>query len=560
MRTLPRQIQLTILVLGFAFVCAYAILSAQNRREEPKPTSASGAFRIAGVVVSEASGAPLARTRVTIVDRKNPRNTQWMITAEDGRFGFNRLSAGKYSLQGARSGFIAAAYEQHEQYSTAIVTGATLETENLILRLAPAAMISGYILDEAGEPIHHAMVRLYRENRNFGVSRIIPASSASSDDRGYYDFSPLNPGIYYVSVTARPWYAVHPPPSHVEGTGSSFQAVDASLDVTYPTTFYADATESDAATPVTLKGGDHVQIDIHLEPAPALHLLFHVSDGGRNGFSVPTLEKRAFDSVEGVTHYDVQSVSADTFEMTGVPAGRYTVRLHSSTPGEAGQITEMNLTKDGEDLDSTPGEPLGSLTLSVKILGEEVLPQQLSVALRDAHLRTVASHTVDRNGGVEFEGLPAGRYAIVASSPGKQYFVSQTSSSGSETSGHSFDLTPGSSLSMSALLLGGSTRVEGFVKRSGIAAAGVMVVLAPADAESNIELFRRDQSDFDGGFILRDVVPGSYTVIAIEDGWNVDWSAPRVLARYTPHGQKLTIDPQMQGLVSLPESVEVQPR
>ena len=561
MRSLPRWTQLTIPLAGFAFVCACAILSAQNRREEPKPAGVSGAFRIGGVVVSEASGAPLARTRVTIVDAKNPRNAQWMITAEDGRFEFNHLSAGKYSLRGARSGFIAAAYEQHEHYSTAIVTGATLETDKLILRLAPAAMISGYILDEAGEPIHHASVRLYRENRDFGVSRITSSgSSDSSDDRGYYDFWPLNPGIYYVSATARPWYAVHPPSSHVEGTGSSFQAVDASLDVSYPTTFYADTTESDAAAPVPLKGGDHLQIDIHLEPAPALHLLFHLSEDGRNGFSMPALQKRVFDSVEGVTHYDVQSVSPGTYEMTGVPAGRYTVRLHSSAPGEADQITEMDLTKNGEDLDSTPGEPLGSLTLSVKILGEDVLPQQLSVALRDAHLRTVASHTVDRNGGVQFEGLPAGRYTIVASSPGKQYFVSQTSSLSSETSGHSFDLTPGSSLSVSALLLGGSTRVEGFVRRSGKAAAGVMVVLVPADAESNIELFRRDQSDFDGSFILRDVVPGSYTVIAIEDGWNVDWSVPTVLARYTPRGQKLTIGPQAQGSVSLQESLEVQPR
>jgi len=102
--------------------------------------------------------------------------------------------------------------------------------------------------------------------------------------------------------------------------------------------------------------------------------------------------------------------------------------------------------------------------------------------------------------------------------------------------------------------------VEGFVRRSGKAAAGVMVVLVPADAESNIELFRRDQSDFDGSFILRDVVPGSYTVIAIEDGWNVDWSVPTVLARYTPRGQKLTIGPQAQGSVSLQESLEVQPR
>jgi hypothetical protein len=511
------------------------------------------------VVVSETSGAPLGGARVTLADTKSPRNAQWRITAQDGRFEFNRLSAGKYFLAGARRGYIPTAYEQHQQFSTAIVTGATLETENLILRLVPAATISGKVLDESGEPVLHATVRLYRENHNFGVSRITPASQESSDDRGFYEFWPLIPGIYFVSATGRPWYAVHPPSSHLEGAASPFQAVDASLDVSYPTTFYADTTEADAATPIRLKGGNELEIDIHLEPVPSMHLLFHV-DNAQNGFSTPTLQKRVFDSVEQAGTEGVQQVSTDTYEVTGVPAGRYTVRLHSSSAGEADQTTEMNLTQDGQELDSSRAEPLGSLTLSMKIAGEEKLPPQLFVALRDARLRTLGFQTVDPNGDVHFEGIPAGRYAIVATSPGKEYFVSQTSSFGSVTSGNSFDLAPGSSPSLSALLVSGTASVEGFVKRSGKAAAGVMVVLLPTDSESNIELFRRDQSDFDGSFVLRDVVPGSYKVIAIEDGWNVDWSVPTVLVRYTPRGQKVTIGPQMQGSVSLPEPVEVQPR
>jgi hypothetical protein len=102
--------------------------------------------------------------------------------------------------------------------------------------------------------------------------------------------------------------------------------------------------------------------------------------------------------------------------------------------------------------------------------------------------------------------------------------------------------------------------VEGFVKRAGKAVAGVIVVLVPVGGESAIELFRRDQSDFDGSFVLRDVVSGSYAVIAVEDGWNVDWSVPTVFARYTSHGEKLTVGPQMQGSVSLQKPVEVQPR
>ena len=557
---MPRHTRWPISAFAFALVYSCAILSAQNGPQRPEPSAASGGFRIAGVVVSATSGAPLGGARVTLADTRNPRDAQWRITAQDGRFEFNRLSAGKYFLAGARRGFIPTAYEQHQQFSTAIVTGATLETENLILRLVPAATISGKVFDESGEPVHDATVRLYRENHDFGVSRITPASQETSDDRGFYEFWPLIPGIYFVSAAARPWYAVHPPPSHLEGAASPSQAVNASLDVSYPTTFYADTTEADAATPIRLKAGDELQIDIHLEPVPSLHLLFHVSENGQNGISAPTLQKRVFDSVEQPGYDGIDQVSADTYEMTGVTAGRYTVRLHSSTAGEADQTTEMNLTQDSQELDSSRAEPLGSLTLSVRIAGEEKLPQQLFVALRDARLRPLYFQTVDPNGDVHFEGIPAGRYTIVATSPGKEYVVSQTSTLSSVTSGNSFDLAPGSSLSLSALLVSGTASVEGFVKRSGKAAAAVMVVLVPTDSESNIELFRRDQSDFDGSFVLGDVVPGSYKVIAIEDGWNVDWSVPAVLARYTPRGQKVTIDPQMQGSVSLPEPIEVQPR
>ena len=132
--------------------------------------------------------------------------------------------------------------------------------------------------------------------------------------------------------------------------------------------------------------------------------------------------------------------------------------------------------------------------------------------------------------------------------------------SGIETLGNSLSLTPGSLLTASILLIGGTALVEGFVKRSGKPAAGMMVVLVPDNPESNLELFRRDQSDLDGSFALHSVVPANYTVIAIEDGWTVDWSRPAVLARYAPRGEKLTIPAATRESVHLPEPVEVQPR
>jgi hypothetical protein len=110
------------------------------------------------------------------------------------------------------------------------------------------------------------------------------------------------------------------------------------------------------------------------------------------------------------------------------------------------------------------------------------------------------------------------------------------------------------------VLAAGKTSIEGFVKRQGIAASGVMVVLIPSEAETHQDLFRRDQSDLDGSFALRDVVPGSYTVVAIEDAWGFDWSKPLLLARYAEHGQRLTIGELTQGAVHVLDPVEVQPR
>ena len=90
--------------------------------------------------------------------------------------------------------------------------------------------------------------------------------------------------------------------------------------------------------------------------------------------------------------------------------------------------------------------------------------------------------------------------------------------------------------------------------------AGVMVILVPKDPESHQEMFRRDQSDLDGSFALLGVIPGVYTIVAVENAWGFEWLQPSVLSRYVQHGQNVTIGELMQGSVHLPDPVAVQPR
>src|SRR5713226_4144930 len=97
-----------------------------------------------------------------------------MITSENGQFEFGSLKPGKFSLRGAKRGYISAAYEQHAQFSTAIVTGAGLDAQSLVLRLTPLALLGGKVIDEAGDPVRNANVTLYKEHNDADMNRITP--------------------------------------------------------------------------------------------------------------------------------------------------------------------------------------------------------------------------------------------------------------------------------------------------------------------------------------------------------------------------------------------------
>lgn len=542
------------LLSGLLLFYSIPFLAAQDSTTQN--LSANSTFRIAGVVVSSTGGNPLAHARVTIIADKDPERRQSLVTDEAGHFDF-KVFRGKYALQGNKRGYIAAAYEQHEQFSTAIVTGAGLDTENLVLRLAPSAVLSGKILDELGDPVRHATVSLYREDRRVGIGRIQKTSADSTDDQGAYEFSSLDAGTYFISVTAKPWYANHPHSAEPE-TGARPSSIDRSLDVAYPITYFGDSTEPDDATPIPIRGGDHLQADIHLNPVPALHLLFRVPDNGEHGISVPMLQRPSFDGVDTVQTDGMQQVSPGVFEINGVAPGRYSVRTPGS--GDGNEANEINLTNDGQEL-NVPGPEAGAdIKATVQLVGETKLPPHLGIALRNSKMRVVDWQEVGAKSEIGFQDVAPGKYEVLAFAQPKQYSVVRISSTSSDTAGHILNVTAGSSLAVSFSLVAGTVNVEGFAKRAGKAAPGAMVVLVPKDPESHRDLFRRDQSDQDGSFSLRSVVPGSYTIVAIENGWDLDWSRPGVIAHYAEHGKTLTVSGGSQGSMQVPDAVDVQAR
>jgi hypothetical protein len=531
-------------------------LIAQSPTQQPPLHTVP--FRISGTIVTASEGHPLSRARVSLQDVKNLQNQIFMITGDDGHFEFASVPAGKYSLTGAKRGYISAAYDEHEQFSTAIVTGAGLDTENLILRLVPTAVLTGHVLDEFGEPARNATVTLWRDDHSAGISRTVRFRTEVSDDQGSFEFAPLDAGTYFVSVVAKPWYAIHPPSIRQTGTPEVTSSVDRSLDVVYLPTYYSGATEVEDASPILVRGGDRLDFDLHLTPVPALHVILRTPPTeNEHSFKYPMLFKRDFDGPQHAVQPDVQMTSPGIFEITAAP-GKYELRFRQSNLGPS-QATEVDISQDNQELDVSGGQAVSNVTAKVELIGETALPPRMAVALRNQRHRDVAWQLVGATREVTFADTVPGTYDVLAAAASRAYSVIRMTVNGSPVSGHSLTVPPGTTLDLSLSVVGGLGDVNGLARRAGKGAAGAMIVLVPKNPEANHELFRRDQSDLDGTFTFHSVIPGTYTVIAIENGWDLDWSKPAVISRYDAHGQNIIVGGS-QTSIQLPQPVEIQPK
>lgn len=520
------------------------------------PEAATGGYRIAGVLVSKSDGHRLSRARVYLANVKDPRHPMSVITGENGEFAFSALAAGKYSLEADKRGFIRSGYQQHDYFWTAIVTGAGIDTEHLIFQLTAGGFISGQVLDENGEPVRRANVSLYRLSHEQGFNQVVRARDAITDDRGWYELGPQMPGTYYVSVRARPWYALHPPKmTGPDGKEQPTQVAPA-LDVAYPITYCGDATDPDAASPIQIRGGERVDADIHLAPVAALHVLLRTTAADGNAPAFPQLRQPGLGDEPSVTEASARMISPGLWELSGVPQGRYSAEVNRN--GQMGQIADVDVSAGGQEIDLSGAESVATVKVTAQIPDEKTIPSQLALALRVPNGPVRYWKNPDSKGELQLDGVAPGRYEVISWNIGKPYGISHIAAEGADLNGRIINIGAGSTVTISMTLLPSSGEIEGVVKHAGKAVSGAMVVLVPNDPGNHPELFRRDQSDLDGTFTVHNVVSGTYTILAIEDGWDLDWSRPEVISAYLQRGQTVQVAAHSTAPVQLPQAVEAQ--
>src|SRR4030081_427980 len=135
---------------------AAVLLFVQSPASASKPDKAPPPCTVSGRVVTTAEGSPLASSRVALVPEHQRRESQVYAAISDssGRFTISEVPAGRYRFLATHTGYV----DQHYQ-SSGDDTGAILalqagqELKDVLFRLTLAAVLTGRVNDEDGEPM-----------------------------------------------------------------------------------------------------------------------------------------------------------------------------------------------------------------------------------------------------------------------------------------------------------------------------------------------------------------------------------------------------------------------
>jgi hypothetical protein len=241
-------------------------------------------------------------------------------------------------LTAEKSGFLGGGYRQiglSDQMSLLKISAGD-RFQDITLRLFPAGIITGRVLDADGDPVSGEAVTLWTKKRLGRNTPVSQAEGTTTGANGEYHFDELFPGTYFVS--AEP---------DLSGQLVRQIAVDSSGKVTRIhdlKTFYPAALSLLEAQAVNVQsGGELADIDIRLQRGPTPSV-----QGSIAGLTSSSGYKLSADSEDGLgwTSESAKILPNGDFVFEALPPGKHRlVLLKEGANGfeEAG-LSEINLT------------------------------------------------------------------------------------------------------------------------------------------------------------------------------------------------------------------------
>jgi hypothetical protein len=287
-----------------------------------------------------------------------------------------------------------------------------------------------------------------------------------------------------------------------------------------------------------------------LHAIPSLHLRIHTGGSetdvlGRMVF--PRVSQRIFEGyLDPVFNAPDSWAAPGVIEISGLAPGHYVLEMSASSglnqkSGGRPWYREIDLAGDA-DINATDGPAFTTVSGFIVFEGVARPPREASIQLTNPESSETFRSDINDKGEFDFSAdeVRPGRYTVTLENA-RGFFLKKLTATGGKVTGSTLEITGSGKVRIGGAASHGAAQLDGIVLHDGEPFAGAMIVLVPQDPANNSPLFRRDQSDSDGSFTLPNVVPGQYTVVAVANGWDLEWAKPAVLQRYLKQGEAVQV-------------------
>ena len=521
----------------------------------------TGSAVISGtVVVDDETRAPVRRSTVTL-SRAGIEDIRTTASDDRGRFTFDRLPAGSYSLSAAKGSYLVMSYGAPKP---GMPGGPIVLTEGQTFTAMPIALwrgavIAGRLLDRAGQPVSGAQVEANQiivvngERRRRTAGR--PAA-AVTNAHGEYRIHGLLPGDYIVSSSPPP-LAVHREATAAElawANGGAGPVPPQARAFTYAPTMFPGTAEAAAGVVITLgRGEERLGLDFALQFVPVARVTGVVT--GPDGRPVPDVV--VFCSVKGANSLlpssgvPISRVAADgSFSCPGLIPGQYTLAVRGAAatmpPAQAAAVSAglappplwglTDVTVAGQDMANVAIR----LQTGMSVSGQVALASatnaradlmRFQIRLSPAAFSPIISGSptaaVGADGTFRVDGVIPASYRLAATAPagnpaGTAWSLRSALLGSSDVIDLPFEVTPGRNVSgLVVILSDAQTELSGsLTDRAGRPAAQVYVFVFPTDRSMWTPASRRVQvvrSAENGTYAIAGVPAGEYYLCALTE-------------------------------------------
>jgi hypothetical protein len=490
---------------------------------------------VSGIVIRSQDSAPLKNATVQLANDADREHQIATKTTADGRFELKNVPPGQYKLKVIRNGYV----EQELNQKKPGDPGATFTLRpaqripDLIFKLGRAAVITGKVFDEDGEPMAGISVRAIRQVFRDGQKSFSTTNEQQTNDLGEFRLFGLAPGRYYISAELAAW-------NRVVGDREFSSSEKSTGERGYAKIYYPSALEVARASSVYVKEGDEIpSVDIFMKEVTVYrvrgkvqYLFPHRGTGDTQLVVMRRGQKLDWDfiAVQAVVKAD------NSFQIPELAPGEYTVRAYFFDQGKFFSTQEdvdvVNADVNGLMLVIAPGVDIpghllweGKPSLDGVRATINLSPEEPGVGAWGGQAH------VEENNQFTLKEVPQGTFRITVNGISKDCYIEEVHLGETSLPDRLLHAKRGVTGQLDVTISSKGARLQGMVVNDeSTPVAGVWVVAVPEESKRNLrDLYKSVTTDQYGHYDLRGLAPGKYAIFSWDGVEPGEWEDPEFL-------------------------------